>query len=146
MLTGTEEVAGGVCALSGGEAPVIDLTVTEDGMLHWQSSTLFPSWNVYRGDLAGLVCEDVPIYGIWSACHPIGGWMQVPGENALAQQTCNTLQASLNDNAALESGQVAIYLVTGVTDAGPEGAMGTWREIPPLSGAEGRRLEGASCP
>ncbi len=142
-LAGTEDEPGGICEFTGGAIPVISLIVDGAGDLAWQSDVAFPAWNVYRGLHSGLQCDLINYCAsgpcLSPSCRPAGGWIQAPGSSPVTAQACGVAATALADAVALDPGQVAIYLVTGVTPSGAEGGLGNWNDV---SGLDGPRLTG----
>lgn len=75
----------------------------------WQREVGFDGWNVYRGDMTVL--------------RAAGTYTQAPGTNPLAMRACGLAQPELVDAGVPQGGDVAFYLVAGVT-AGVEGGLG----------------------
>ena len=101
----------------------------------WSSSTPYAPWNVYRGDLEALKPTS------WQETP--GHWTQEPGSNALAAQDCAVSVAQHADTVDLAPGEVAFYLITGLTGS-VENSLGQWGyDGPSLDEA---RINDNSCP
>jgi hypothetical protein len=103
---------------------LIDVTVDINGDMTWESSTPYTPWNVYRSDMEDLKPA-------WSG--PIGHWTQEPGSNTIAAQDCAVPVAQHADTPDLAPGDIAFYLVTGLTGS-VESGLGWqpgWYGFPP---------------
>jgi hypothetical protein len=94
---GDEDADGDACDLDDG---CIYLVFTDNESLEWQE-TGFDEWNVYRGDRDTLIDQ--------------GLYTQAPGSNLLASRECGLPMGLFVDNEIPEPGEVAFYLVTGMS-------------------------------
>ncbi len=96
-----------------------DLCDVDDGLLHftaggtntlnWQGDSNYTTYNVYRGELAGL--------------HSGADYTQDPAQHTDAASFCGLSNNSLADSFTPASGEAVFYLVTGVV-AGSESPLG----------------------
>ena len=93
------DAEGDFCDLDDG---TIYVRLEDHRLLHWQLEEGFSKWNAYRGDLAVLVAG--------------GGYTQLAGSSPLADRRCGTSAPPWDDEFQPGAGEVAFYLVTGVTD------------------------------
>jgi hypothetical protein len=113
---------------------VIDVTLSLDGGMSWASDNPYSPWNLYRGDLSLFAGAD-------PETAPSGLWTQEPGSNPLAARECAVTATTYTDASALAPGDVAFYLVTGLT-GGVDSGLGRWR----LTDSEGNRVNDNPCP
>jgi len=78
---------------------VIYIRIRRPDQIDWQAEAGFTSWNLYRGDLQGLLTQ--------------GSYTQQPGSNPLANRQCGLTSPS-GSAGSPGPGEVAFYLVTGV--------------------------------
>jgi hypothetical protein len=80
----------------------------------WSAPEPYDSWNLYRGDLNILLVA--------------GLYTQAPGSNPMAMQMCDLPSPWFIDLQTPAAGEVAIYLVTGVS-AGVESTLGVDSQV-----------------
>jgi hypothetical protein len=101
------DLEGDACDLDDG---LILFGLIDGNEIRWQDEQGFDLWNLYRGDFETLVAK--------------GLYTQDPGSNSLAARWCGLDMPQLEDTQDPEPGQLAFYLVAGVT-GGVESDLGT---------------------
>ena len=86
------------------------LSLDDPTIVNWQQESIFPNFNVYRGDLERL--------------RTAGEYTQDPSVTPLAGRSCGVTGGSLADTASPAAGEAVYFLVTGVA-GGVEGSLGT---------------------
>ncbi len=101
-----DDFEGDFCDLDDG---IIYILLSDPDFVDWQEEQGFQTWNLYRGSLDEL--------------RATGVYTQAIGSNPLADQVCGLSDPFWQDLTIPEAGQVAYYLVTGMS-GGVESTLG----------------------